>query len=361
MKQQHKIVLTCLLGLCTIVESQAKDFQRSLTEKITATASGDKVYMNFDKKGVYSIYQGESLSSINWDSLIKTGKVDQVELDKTYTRPYFAVVDSKADTTYVSLRKIPFEKVHNFRDIGGIVTKDNRVVNWGRFYRADALARVDDKEFEAFNNLGITKVYDLRSDHEVSQAPNNLPSGVNNIAFPIFNQVNAEYFKDMERKFKTGDFTVDDADQILVDTNKDFASIYKERFAELMELILQDDTPIVYHCSAGKDRTGFTTALILSVLNVDRQTILDEYEMTNYYTQDSMDENIEKMASLATGGNTLDKEALRSLMGVKRLFLQAAFDTIDQNYGSMDNFIKQELNISDAQRKELIQKYTYAL
>ncbi|MDO5858304.1 tyrosine-protein phosphatase [Myroides odoratimimus] len=350
-----------VVGVLSVTKGYTQEYKRTLTEQVVVSGTKDKVQISFAEKGNYTIYSGKSKQTIDWGKPIHLKSQQLYEVDKDSRRPYYAVVNSVQDTIYVAERKIPFDKVHNFRDIGGIKTKDGRVVNWGRFYRADALATIQDSEFDLFNDLGITKVFDLRGAHEVEKAPNNQPKQVKYIHIPVFNEVNAEYFKEIEKKFISGDFTLEDADQMLLDANRDFASLYTAKFKDLVHQILEEDTPIVYHCSAGKDRTGFTSALLLSILNVDRATILDEYEMTNFYTQHTIEDNIEKMSKLMPGVKKINKEAFRAMMGVKKEFLQMAFDTIDQRYGGMDNYIKNQLGISDQKRKELIKRYTYKM
>lgn len=97
--------------------------------------------------------------------------------------------------------------------------------------------------------------------------------------------------------------------------------------------------------------------MILSVLGVDRETIINEYLMTNYYTVDQLSNNLDKIREM-TGGK-INEDALIPLMTVDRSYIEAAFKVIDDKYKTMDDFIRSGLNISDAQRKAYMKEYTY--
>ena len=333
--------------------------QPTLKEEVTVSSDDKTVTLKFSKKGNYAVYQGSSLESIDWKSAKKINNADSHTFEKNSLRPYYAVVSQQNDTIIVAERKIPFKKTANFRDLGGIKTKDGRFVQWGKFYRSDAMASFTNEELERYAALNVGKVFDMRSSNEVKKAPNQLPQGVQNIHVPIFEEMHSSMFAGIEEKMKNGTLTEKDAAELLIVGNRKFASEYSEKFKNILHQMLATDQPVVFHCSAGKDRTGFMSAMILSVLNVDRETIYDEYEMTNFYTKDKikgMMEQAEKGKSMFPG---MDTKTLAKLMTVDREFLKAAFDIIDSQFGGIDKYLKNQMGISDQDRKKLIDTYTY--
>ena len=112
-----------------------------------------------------------------------------------------------------------------------------------------------------------------------------------------------------------------DAEDHLTESNQNYVIKYDEEYRKFFQTILQQDNyPILYHCSAGKDRTGFASAMILSALGVDREQIIDEYLMTNYYAH----EHIEMNARLGARILGLDQDKVRAIAGVRRRYIEEA-------------------------------------
>lgn len=261
----------------------------------------------------------------------------------------------------VAERKLIINDLDNFRDLGGIKTKDNRFVNWGRFYRSDALNALLSSEFNYIHGLDIQRVFDLRSDFEIKTAKDNLPKNISYEHFPIFADNDSGMLQGLQAKMAKGSFTKADAEQLLIDTYKSFANEDAVKFNKLLhQIFIEYDYPSIFHCTAGKDRTGFTAAMILSILNVDRKTILDEYEMTNFYTKAKIEDLMKNVSKLGYG-DKIEPAAIEAVMSVNKKYLQASFDIIDNKYGGIDAFIKNQLGFSDAERAQLIQKFTYKL
>ena len=354
------IILT-VVGAISTSAAQSPTFKRTLKAPVIVVNKSPNLLIQWEKVGNYTVYQGDHPTTIQWNNPIHVVGKKELVVPEQQARQFFGIVNAQQDTLIVSERKLPFVHADNFRDLGGIKTVEGRYVNWGRFYRSDALNRLDDQEFVLFDGLGIKKIYDLRSDEEIKQGPDHVPPGVTYIHWPIFNMVNAGFFEEIEGKVASGDFTVAAADDLLISTNKDFAGKYHEEFKGLLAQIFSDTVPSVFHCSSGKDRTGFTAAMILAILKVDRGTIFEEYEMTNFYIQDELDTIVSRMSKELKIAPDKIQGAMYALMGVKKAYLSAAFEVIDKQYGGIDAYIKNQLGISDQEREELIQRYTYAL
>lgn len=271
-------------------------------------------------------------------------------------RLFFAVVADK-DTIIISERKLPLTGTSNFRDLGGISTATGRYVSWGKFYRADELSGLTKKDFPYLLSSGIEDVFDLRTDEEIAQKKDYLPETMNWIHYPIFEEGNSLHMRAVMQQFEDGSFTKESAKQMLVTANREFAIKNTNRFSTLIKQMMDKNSPALFHCTAGKDRTGFTAALILSILGADRQTIINEYLMTNYYTHDKLTND---MGEIIKGfGGKIKPEVMIPLMTVDRSYIEAGLQEIDKNYGDMDNYIREGLQISDEERQYYIERYTY--
>lgn len=338
----------------------AQDFNRTLKEDIYVVSDSNSIQLNFTKPGNYTIYEGFSPSNINWNSCYGIDG-SSISLPRNLPRPFYAVITPAKDTLMVAERKLIINDLDNFRDLGGIKTKDNRFVNWGRFYRSDALNVLLSSEFNYIDGLDIQRVFDLRSDFEIKTAKDNLPKNISYEHFPIFADNDSGMLQGLQAKMAKGSFTKADAEQLLIDTYKSFANEDAVKFNKLLhQIFIEYDYPSIFHCTAGKDRTGFTAAMILSILNVDRKTILDEYEMTNFYTKAKIVDLMKNVSKLGYG-DKIEPAAIEAVMSVNKKYLQASFDIIDNKYGGIDAFIKNQLGFSDAERAQLIQKFTYKL
>lgn len=177
--------------------------------------------------------------------------------------------------------------------------------------------------------------------------------------FPFFDNKNSGLIDGLEESLRQGTLTKVKAEELLANMYKSFADNDSEKFNHLVhQIMIEDKYPNVFHCTAGKDRTGYTAALILAILKVDRETILDEYEMTNFYTEKrikSVVENVDKLGY----GNKISPEAVLAIMSVNKDYLRASFDVIDNKYGGIDSYIKNQLCISDEVREKLIEQFTY--
>lgn len=349
-----------LFSLVSTNHLLSEDYERTLQEDINIISDSVSIKLFFTKPGKYVIYEGNSPSTINWNSPIKING-STITIKRNFPRPFYAVVTPTNETLLIAERKLMFSNLDNFRDLGGLKTKDNRYINWGRFYRSDALNELATSEFNYVENLNIQRVFDLRSDFEIKNANDNLPNTINYQHFPIFADNDSGMLKGLKEKISGGSLKKADAEQLLMDTYISFVDEDASKFNDLLhQIFIEFDYPSVFHCTAGKDRTGFTAAMILSILNVDRKTILEEYEMTNFYTKTKIEKLMNNVSKLGYG-DKIEPDAIEAIMSVNKKYLEASFDIIDKKYEGIDNFIKNQLGFSDSERAELIKKFTYKL
>lgn len=170
-------------------------------------------------------------------------------------------------------RHIDLQNVHNFRDLGGYPNDDGRRTKWRTLFRADGLYRLGDDDLVHLCDLQLHSVIDLRTDRERSER------GV----FPVQRlPVQTHHFSILDVTWTdTETPPLDDAVEFLVWGYREMLEIGASRFVEALELLSRKDVlPAVFHCAAGKDRTGILAALVLSSLGVDDEIICADYGLT---------------------------------------------------------------------------------
>ncbi len=257
----------------------------------------------------------------------------------------------------VAHRQVTFEKVLNFRDIGGIRGEDGRQIRWGKIYRSGKLEKLKPQEFEAMKEMGIRTVVDLRTVGEVHHEPDKIPSnqGVNWIHVPISGITDEELERTKKEIRKQSVAEFDGAGKMETVMTR-FADQGAQDFAKVFDLLLKEEnTGLVYHCTAGKDRTGLLTALILYSLGVSEEVIMQEYLLSNYYRHDKMERN----ARLGAHILGIEPESSRAIMDVRSNYLNASWDLIKSNYGSINGYLQQGLGLSSRDLERMKELYLY--
>jgi len=244
-------------------------------------------------------------------------------------------------------RHIALEGAANFRDLGGYAAGDGRSVRWGLFYRSDDLHELTDDDLEVVARLGIELVCDFRGPDEWQSAPDRLPADdpPQVVHLEIWDpSFSSEAFREMMEGGAAPD--APDLGGVLVEGNRLFATRFADRYAAMFERITQPaNLPALVHCTGGKDRTGFASALILRTLGVPLETIYEDFLLTNHYTAGHIERRI-FLAELLSGFR-IDGDRLRPVLGVERRFLEAAFAAIDERHGGFDRFRREALGLSD--------------
>jgi protein-tyrosine phosphatase len=150
-----------------------------------------------------------------------------------------------------------------------------------------------------------------------------------------------------------------DAEKRMLDFYRNYVTEHPEVIRKIVTEILESDTPVLYHCTAGKDRTGMITALILTVLRFDKETIVNDYLLSNNYREKLVGQRLRLAGNLHFIYPKLDIRILEKLSWVEKAYLEAAFNEISKKYGSTDRYIQEVLGISEGKREEYIRKFTY--
>ena len=248
-------------------------------------------------------------------------------------------------------RLLPMDGAHNTRELGGYKTTDGKSVKWGMLYRSDKLSDISDTDQTYLQDLGIKKIIDFRSKEEKEEDPDIIPKGIDYIEMPI--SVDGAMRSKIEAVLK-GE-TNKDVKSFLIDANKEFVSNYTDVYEDFLRNLIDDDGPTLFHCTAGKDRAGFAAAITLIALGVSKEDVINDYMKTNQFTKERIEEIIGQI-ELMTLYQT-DAEILRPLLGVEREYIETAFQTAEEKYGSLENFIRDGLNISDKDIQKLRNKF----
>ena len=246
-------------------------------------------------------------------------------------------------------REVKLQGAINFRDIGGYKTKDGKEVKWGKIFRSAEINRLTTSDLEKLASLKIHYVLDFRGPAEVAAGADKIPNTSIRISLPA----GSEEVGDKSKMFKSmSTATVGDSIMLPFYSNIDaFPKRYKPMFEALLNN--SNDSALVYHCTAGKDRTGIATALILYALGVDEQTIKNDYLATNYYRQS---DNV-RMRKMLMDNYHLKEAVVDDVLGVKEIYLKATFDAIQNKYGSVDKFLQSEMGLNKSNLKKLRQKF----
>ena len=236
---------------------------------------------------------------------------------------------------------VPLEGCSNLRDLGGYRAADGRRVRMGRVFRSASLAHLTEADLARFGTLGIRTVCDLRGVRESGRAPSRLPgrNAPEVVRLPIEPRVGASLRDLLRREEATGEDTY----ALLQAAYAAYAGEHLPRYRALFALLLEDGRlPLLFHCSAGKDRTGFGAALLLTALGVPRETVMADYLATNRIWR----------REHALPPETPD--AVRdALLTAHRPLLEGALDQAVENYGSPERLLEDGLGLHPARLRAL--------
>jgi protein-tyrosine phosphatase len=209
-------------------------------------------------------------------------------------------------------------------------------------YRSDHLGALDAHDAAQIRALGITRVLDFRGVNERTSAACRL-EGVTVHSLPIEPTI-VQKLGELVGSGRT--VTGADVSAHMQDTYRGFVRHSTPRFAEFFAQLLASDEPTVFHCTAGKDRTGFAAALLLKAVGASDAAVMHDYLLTN-----------DRVRLPDASSMGLPREAMEVLWRVHPEFLQAAFDEVDAAYGSLERYFDEGLALREPQRERLRRLY----
>lgn len=243
-------------------------------------------------------------------------------------------------------RVLGFEGIANFRDLGGYRTEDDKQVRWGKLYRSGALDEASRWDLEQLQRLDLGLLIDFRSQQEKEEAPDKLPEhpDFQVLEIPTLDAGNSAMVNDIMARIDSGNFDGFDPDTLMVEANRQFATTFTPQFRQFVRSVLDaDGEPVLWHCTAGKDRTGFAAAILLRLLGVPREQIMADYMDSRELSLEAHSRDL-LMLRLFKGEEAADN--VRVIMGVEAHWLQAAFSAIDEHWGSFDNYARDGLQLA---------------
>jgi protein-tyrosine phosphatase len=250
--------------------------------------------------------------------------------------------------------------VANLRDIGGYTTRDGAIVRTKLLYRSNQLSRISPNDMKRIAALGLKNEYDLRTAEERAELPDELPPGVNNIWLNVLAdsdqsapaQLGKLLQKPLEANAALGGGKVE---EMFEKGYRDFVSLpsarkaYRQLFVDLAK---QGSVPALFHCTTGKDRTGWAAAALLALLGVPEQVIYADFLRSNDYILPAYQQTID--AFTRAGG---DPAITRAILGVKADYLKASFEEMRTKYGTIEDYFTKALEIDAAGQKALRDLY----
>jgi protein-tyrosine phosphatase len=236
----------------------------------------------------------------------------------------------------------------NFRDIGGAtdttayVSSSGQRVRRGQLFRSNALSSLSNADMATLVSLQVKTVYDLRTDSEVTSKPDIVPTGATYVRFNV-----------LGASTLNPPLTTADADVAwMEDLNRDFVRVASEctQIAGVIKAIAATSGVQLYHCTAGKDRAGWVSAVLQTILGMSSADIMMDYLLTNTYSAASIAATYNQLK--AAYGQAM-ADAYMPLLGVQASFLTAGLNQAVTSYGSMNNYISNGLGINSAIQQQL--------
>jgi protein-tyrosine phosphatase len=241
--------------------------------------------------------------------------------------------------------------VTNFRELGGIPTRDGGRVRWRRIFRSGHWGGASEADLQVMRELGIGRVFDFRSDLDLSyDGHDQLPDGVDHTRLPTTDPAMAvdirelirtggiEKLREMFGEGGAAAYMTQHAGQLVTER----LDIYRGFVRGMAE---PDSPAVLFHCSAGKDRAGWAGSCVLLALGVDEEEVIEHYLLSNKHFK--MDQGDRDRVDSEVG------ELLRPLMGVRREYVLASFAAAHEAFGSIDDYLRKGLGLSDRELDQL--------
>ena len=240
----------------------------------------------------------------------------------------------------------------NTRDLGGYLTRDGRIVKPGLIFRSDSLAHLSDSDLEILDSYNLAVVTDFRSNAEISQAPDRLPQQEPGIQYEIVDINNpALDIKTLREKIFSGQLSNQELTSLLSRSSYIKEPGLRHKWGQwLGSLASEARVPHLFHCTAGKDRTGFAAAILLLALGVPEHRVLSDFLLSNAALSESIETSIARIKAL---NPDTDERTLQKVMGVAPESLTDALDLMRAEYGSLDAFLSDGLLLDEKTRRQL--------
>jgi protein-tyrosine phosphatase len=299
--------------------------------------------------GTISVYAGSDREHIGRDRVVATGGVAEtreVTGLPAADRWWFELMPERGRPLVLADRSLHLASAPNFRDLGGYRTRDGRWVKMGELYRSDQLDKLSDEDLAKLGRLGIRTVVDLRTDAERAAGADRVPAGARPVVADVLTGTGTPVNMDAMLAAPTDPTqTMQTIERTMVE-----APAAQTAYRSLLTEVAQPDhLPLVFHCTAGKDRTGWGAATVLTALGVPGDVVLNDYLDSNRYV-------LPKYAPVVAAFPAEQGARARALLEVRPEYLQAGLDAAS-HYGSMDEYVSRVLGMPpETLRAELLEQ-----
>ena len=237
-------------------------------------------------------------------------------------------------------RVVPIAGSHNLRDMGGYETADGRKLKWGTLYRSGVMAQLTDADRREFRELGIVAIYDLRATQERARRPTDWHHGE---AIQYHSREYEMSIGALDEMIARGTLVKEEFMRMIHDAYRDLPFEQADSYRELFALLVAGRVPLLFNCTAGKDRTGIAAALILHALGVPRKTIDHDYSLTELAMNhlESILFSDPRYAPLAA----LPRENYLPMFRADPDYLTIAFAEIERRHYSIVNYLDAVLGV----------------
>jgi protein-tyrosine phosphatase len=253
-----------------------------------------------------------------------------------FPRSWFRLSFGPGPHILAAERRLRVTGTLNFRDLGGYPAGAGHRVRWGRVFRSDNFAEVPADAWRQLHAMGLREVFDLRHPAERERSPSVIPDDLDIATSVLAIGGEAAEAPDLVDLLSSGsrdsyglEFMMEMYQKLVVEHGATFARL-------LSHLAEPERLPAVFHCTAGKDRTGVAAALLLEVLGVERGLVLDDYELSTRYRSGPRIEQL-RPRLVAAG---VDIESVRPFLSAPRPALTAALAEVDEHHGSVIGFLR---------------------
>lgn len=274
-------------------------------------------------------------------------------------------------TSVFAQQFLPVKGIVNARDLGGYTMLDGRIVQSGRLLRAAHLADATDEDIRNLERLPVTVVIDFRKEQEkVGKVDREVP-GARYTSLPVDPSGNAMATATEEEKKKFSGQKKFDVKKVIVFAafNKKAQAVAREmyptllfdpdcqqQFARFFRLVLETENgAVLFHCTQGKDRTGIASALLLAALGADRETIVADFDATNRVYEKDVRKYSRRVKFW--GGKEEEVGVVKAFLGCNTENFIKALDRIDQEFGSLQAYLKGPIGLTDADIQTLRERY----
>lgn len=258
------------------------------------------------------------------------------------------------------MTKMTFDRLKNTRDLGGLPGAEGSLIVPGRLIRSGRLAIGSEEDIRKIGE-NVSVVVDFRSANERNEEPDPGINGVEIIHIPVIDDLAAGVSRDSKSDAEAFMMLVNDPDGAFDYMCRNYESFVTSDAAlagyrKFIDILLEErEKAVLWHCTAGKDRAGFASAIVLEILGADRDTIMSNYLLTN----ELIKEDIQRMVGMffERAGDRMSEQALRNMFEARAEYLNAAYDKAEDIYGDFRGYLIEGLRITDAEIQKMRRMY----